>query len=237
MKGVGVSEVFRTFACSKTRLLYCARLARGLKYSSALYHTKKELKSKSTRGLKYGAAFGSERRKLALVTGSTSGIGLGIAKALAGSNYDIVVNGLGSDAEIDAAVLECRGEGGSGGSMTVEHHGADLSSPKQIEDLFQFIGEKFGQGPDVLVNNAGTYMQFVNSTHPLDLIALLRFVRWYGSKGRQTMEHVSCIDLCYSIRAHKPHPLQKTEGVRIIMFKTRILLLPLLLRFAACVSH
>ena len=89
--------------------------------------------------------------KLALVTGSTSGIGREIALRLAGSGYDVVVNGFGAPAEIEQVVKECKEKG----ARKVEYHGADLSDVKQIVQMFEFVREKFGRGPDVLVNNAG----------------------------------------------------------------------------------
>lgn len=94
--------------------------------------------------------------RLALVTGSTSGIGLGIAKALSGKGLDLVVNGFGSQEEVESAVEACRGEGAS----RVEHSSADLSEPRQISQLFNFVSRKWGRTPDILVNNAG--MQYVS---------------------------------------------------------------------------
>ena len=93
----------------------------------------------------------SSDRKVALITGSTSGIGLETAKVLASKGYDIVVNGFGSPEVIEAVVKECQ----SRGAGRVEYHGADLSKPDQIGEMFRFILERFGHSPDVLVNNAG----------------------------------------------------------------------------------
>jgi 3-hydroxybutyrate dehydrogenase len=84
--------------------------------------------------------------KTALVTGSTSGIGLGIAKALAQQGADIVLNGFG-DAEAPKAEIAALG-------VKVEYHGADMSKPSDIEDMMKFAAAKFGR-VDVLVNNAG----------------------------------------------------------------------------------
>ena len=96
---------------------------------------------------------GGETR-LALVTGSTSGIGLAIAKALAAKGYDIVINGFGSPEDIQRARDECLAKGAG----RVEYHGADLSDPPQIEKMFEYVKEQFsGRGPDVLVNNAGSF--------------------------------------------------------------------------------
>ena len=84
--------------------------------------------------------------KTALVTGSTSGIGLGIAKALAQQGANIVLNGFG-DAEGPKAAIAALG-------VRTEYHGADMSKPEQIEDMMRFAASKFGR-VDVLVNNAG----------------------------------------------------------------------------------
>jgi 3-hydroxybutyrate dehydrogenase len=84
--------------------------------------------------------------KTALVTGSTSGIGLGIATALARQGANIVLNGFG-DVEGPKAHVESLG-------VKVAYHGADMSKPAQIEDMMKFAAAQFGR-VDVLVNNAG----------------------------------------------------------------------------------
>lgn len=62
-----------------------------------------------------------------------------------------MLNGLESDTVVTAALKECR----SLGAPRAEHHGADLSDPAQIVKLFEFMMEKWGRGPDILINNAG----------------------------------------------------------------------------------
>ena len=84
--------------------------------------------------------------KTAVVTGSTSGIGLGIAKALAEQGANIMMNGFG---EKDAAIAEVKAYG-----VEVEYHGADMSKPAEIEDMMKTAEKRFG-GVDILVNNAG----------------------------------------------------------------------------------
>jgi len=81
--------------------------------------------------------------KTALVTGSTSGIGLGIAQRLAAAGATLILNGFGDPAPAQASLA-----GRSG------FHGADLSRPEEIEDLFAYAQRDFG-GVDILVNNAG----------------------------------------------------------------------------------
>ena len=84
--------------------------------------------------------------KTALVTGSTSGIGLGIAKALAAQGANIVLNGFG---DVDGPKGEIAGLG-----VKVAYHGADMSKPAEIDAMMKFAAAEFGQ-VDILVNNAG----------------------------------------------------------------------------------
>ncbi len=84
--------------------------------------------------------------KTALVTGSTSGIGLGIAHALAQQGANIVLNGFG-DVEGPKAAIAAHG-------VQVAYHGADMSKPAEIEDMMRFAAAQFGR-VDILVNNAG----------------------------------------------------------------------------------
>ena len=84
--------------------------------------------------------------KTALVTGSTSGIGLAIAIALAKQGANIMVNGFG---EKDAAINVIKACG-----VEVEYHGADMSKPTEIQDLIEQTEKRFGT-LDILVNNAG----------------------------------------------------------------------------------
>ena len=88
--------------------------------------------------------------KLALVTGSTSGIGLGIAHALARQGADLVLNGFGEA----AAIERLRGELAASYGVRVDYEGADLSQPAEIEAMFARIAAR-GASVDILVNNAG----------------------------------------------------------------------------------
>ena len=88
--------------------------------------------------------------KTALVTGSTSGIGLGIAKALARQGANIVLNGFG---DVDGPRAEVLAAGQASGAR-VAYHGADMSRPAEIEDMLKYAASQFGR-VDVLVNNAG----------------------------------------------------------------------------------
>ncbi len=84
--------------------------------------------------------------KTALVTGSTSGIGLGIALCLARQGANVVLNGFG---EFEAAKAQVAALG-----VTVGYHGADMSKPAEIAELMAYAARDFG-GVDILVNNAG----------------------------------------------------------------------------------
>ncbi|MGA9657876.1 MAG: 3-hydroxybutyrate dehydrogenase [Asticcacaulis sp.] len=93
--------------------------------------------------------------KTALITGSTSGIGLAIAKGLAERGAHIMLNGLGDAAEIEALRADMAKTYG----VEVLFDGADLTKPDQIEALIKTADDKLG-GVDILVNNAG--IQFVS---------------------------------------------------------------------------
>ena len=88
--------------------------------------------------------------KVALVTGSTSGIGLAIARALAAEGASVMLNGFGEPDAIEAtrAAIE------AGGAQT-GHDGADLTQPAEIERLLRRTADELGP-VDILVNNAGT---------------------------------------------------------------------------------
>jgi 3-hydroxybutyrate dehydrogenase len=87
--------------------------------------------------------------KTALVTGSTSGIGLGIAWALAGAGANVVLNGFGEDDTISTIQKEIASLG-----VDVVHDDADLRAPGEIERMVRDAEARFGR-LDVLVNNAG----------------------------------------------------------------------------------
>lgn len=88
--------------------------------------------------------------KTALVTGSTSGIGLGIAMALARQGAHIVLNGFG---DVDGPRAQVQQAGKEAG-IKVGYHGADMSKAADIEAMMKYAASEFGR-VDILVNNAG----------------------------------------------------------------------------------
>ncbi len=88
--------------------------------------------------------------KIAIVTGSTSGIGLGIATALAAEGCAVMLNGFGDP----GAIEKLRAELAAAHGIEVAYSPADMSKPAQIRDLVGATLRRFG-GVDILVNNAG----------------------------------------------------------------------------------
>src|SRR5207245_10050631 len=89
-------------------------------------------------------------RKTALVTGSTSGIGLGIATRLAAEGANIVLNGFGERADIERIAAGLRDKY----KVAVTYDAADMSKPDAIVKMVQAATAEFG-ALDILVNNAG----------------------------------------------------------------------------------
>jgi 3-hydroxybutyrate dehydrogenase len=95
--------------------------------------------------------------KVALVTGSTSGIGRAIARAVAAEGAKLMINGFGPADEIER---ECR-------ELGAVHDGADMSDPAAIERMMKRCADELG-GPDILVNNAGIQHVSPVESFPVD---------------------------------------------------------------------
>lgn len=98
----------------------------------------------------------SLKGRTALITGSTSGIGLGIARALAEAGANIVLNGLGDIQEIQSLAADMADQYG----VNVIYDGANMLEPAEISHMVTAAVKKFG-GVDILVNNAG--IQYVSA--------------------------------------------------------------------------
>src|SRR5260370_16853034 len=96
--------------------------------------------------------------KTAVVTGSTSGIGLAYARAFAGARANIVLNGMGAPADIENE----RSRIETDFKVKAVHSPADMTKPAEIAEMIA-LGEKTFGSVDALVNNAG--IQFVSPTH------------------------------------------------------------------------
>jgi 3-hydroxybutyrate dehydrogenase len=120
--------------------------------------------------------------KVALVTGSTSGIGLGIARALAAEGADIMLNGFGDAGEIEKLRADLAREF----RVRVEYDGADLSKPSQVAAIVKKTQDDLGS-LDILVNNAG--IQFVSPVEEFPeakweaIIAINLSAVFYGMKA------------------------------------------------------
>jgi len=90
------------------------------------------------------------KNKTALITGSTSGIGLGIARAFAQAGVNVMLNGLGDAATIEKLRADLAAETGA----KVQFHGADLRQAGEVAALVATTEAVFG-GVDILINNAG----------------------------------------------------------------------------------
>ena len=86
----------------------------------------------------------------AVITGSTSGIGLGVARALAAEGVNVMLNGFGPADEIEAARTALEADFG----VQARYNDADMTKPQEIRSLIESTGKAFGK-IDILVNNAG----------------------------------------------------------------------------------
>jgi 3-hydroxybutyrate dehydrogenase len=109
--------------------------------------------------------------RIAIVTGSTSGIGLGIARAFAEAGLDVMLNGLGDPAEIE----NTRSGLAAATGARVLYHGADMSKPEEIAALVAATRDALGP-VDVVVNNAGIQTVAPIEDFPVDRYDLIMSV-------------------------------------------------------------
>ena len=134
--------------------------------------------------------------KSAIVTGSTSGIGLAYAKAFAAEGASVVINGFGKpeDIEKERAGLEA-----TSGAKAL-HDAADMTMPDQIAAMVQRCHDELG-GPDIIVNNAGIQHVEAIETFPVDKF--------------EAIIKINMTSAWYLMRAAVPHMKEKKWG-RII---------------------
>jgi 3-hydroxybutyrate dehydrogenase len=134
--------------------------------------------------------------RAAVVTGSTSGIGLGIAAALAAQGADVLLNGFGNPSEVEdirRSIAEARG-------VRVSYSAADMSKPDEIDDMIAHAIRDFGR-VDILVNNAG-----IQHTAP---------VREFPIERWNAILAINLTAAFCAIRAALPH-MEKNNWGRII---------------------
>lgn len=100
--------------------------------------------SRAARGI------GDLKGQVAVITGSTSGIGLALARAVAEGGGEVVLNGLGDPAEIERTRADLEASSG----VRILYHPADMTRSEEIADMIAFAQRELGR-LDILVNNAG----------------------------------------------------------------------------------
>ena len=131
------------------------------------------------------------KNRTAVVTGSTSGIGLGIARELAKAGANIMLNGFGNSSEVERLVLDMKAECG----VKVGYSPADVGKPKDIIDLIEQTNAELGS-VDIVVNNAGIQHTAPTSEFPVDrwdaIIAINLSAAFHATKAALQIVRVSC---------------------------------------------
>jgi 3-hydroxybutyrate dehydrogenase len=129
---------------------------------------------------------GSLKGRTAIVTGSTSGIGLGIARSFAEQGANLVINGLGDPAAVETTRLAIE----SDFKTQCLYSPANMLKANEIVDMFSLVQEKFG-GCDILVNNAG-----IQHVAPIDE---------FPDDKWQAIIQINLIAAFHTIKAALPH--------------------------------
>ena len=140
----------------------------------------------------------SGKGRIALVTGGGTGVGLGIAKGLAGEGYTVVITGRRADV-IDKAAQDLASETGA----TVRAIACDVGDPTRVASLFETIRSEFGR-LDLLVNNAGSNVPAI----PMEDVT---FDQWSGIVAANLTGAFLCTQ-----QAFKLMKAQEPRGGRII---------------------
>lgn len=119
--------------------------------------------------------------KIAVITGSTSGIGLGVARALSAEGADIMLNGFGATDAIEALRKEL-----AAGGVRVAYSAADMSKPMEIAGMVEAATRELGR-VDILVNNAGIQFTAPVEEFPVDrwdaIIAINQSAVFHGIRA------------------------------------------------------
>jgi len=144
-----------------------------------LHDTKADQGSSPAEGFR---DIGDLRGQTAVISGSTSGIGLAIARAVAQRGGEVVLNGLGDAAEIESTRAELEAETGS----RVRYHPANMLHGDQVADMVAYAHSELGR-LDILVNNAGIQHVEAVESYPSDkweqIIAINLSSTFYATKA------------------------------------------------------
>ena len=119
--------------------------------------------------------------KTALVTGSTSGIGLGMARALAAQGANLMLNGFGEPPQIETLRQEIEKTYG----IKARYHGADMSKPAEIEDLMKTTETAFGSATVALPSRTGGLPVFPSVPDDIRRQAATMFARHNELKAQR----------------------------------------------------
>ena len=141
---------------------------------------------------------------VAVITGSTSGIGQALARALAEQGVNVVLNGFGDPAQIEADRLAMQ----NATNAAVRYHGADMTKPSEITDLINYAVSEFGR-LDILVNNASAISLTGTLETPMKKYDLMHQVNARGT--------FLCAQAClpHLLKSENPHVLTLSPPLNV----------------------